>query len=225
MLQDLLALFYPNLCAGCSKNLLKNEKVICIDCRASMPRTDFHTFRENPVHKLFRGRTKVESSTSLLYFIKGAGVQHMLHELKYKGNTELGEELGNELGNVLKDSDYFRGIDAVIPVPLHPQKERKRGYNQSMVIAKGVAKSMEIEASKNLIRKANSDSQTRKSRYERWRNVETVFAVKNPESLKGKHILLIDDVITTGATIEACVNELLKLDGTKVSVATLACTQ
>ncbi len=225
MLQDLLALFYPNLCAGCGKSLLKNERVICIDCRASMPRTDFHTFRENPVHKLFRGRTKVESSTSLLFFNKGAGVQQMLHELKYKGNTEIGEELGCELGAVLKNSEYFKGVDTVIPVPLHPKKEKKRGYNQSMVIAKGVARSMEIEASKNLVKKAHSDSQTRKSRYERWQNVETAFGIKNPESLKGKHILLIDDVVTTGATIEACVNELLKLDGTKVSVATLACTQ
>lgn len=225
MLQDLLSLFYPNLCAGCSKSLLKNEKVICIDCRASMPRTDFHTFRENPVHKLFRGRTRVESSTSLLYFNKGAGVQQMLHQLKYKGNTELGEELGNELGSALKDSAYFQGIDAVMPVPLHPKKEKARGYNQSMLIAKGVANTLQVEASKNLVRKTNSGSQTRKSRYERWENVETAFAIQNPEKLKGKHILLIDDVVTTGATIEACVNELLKLDGTKVSVATLACAQ
>lgn len=225
MLQDLLSLFYPNLCAGCNKSLLKNERVICIDCRASMPRTDFHTFRENPVHKLFRGRTNVESSTSLLYFNKGAGVQKMLHQLKYKGNTELGEELGNELGSAIKDSAYFQGIDAVIPVPLHPKKEKLRGYNQSMLIAKGVAQSLQVEASKNLVRKTNSGSQTRKSRYERWENVETAFAIKNPEKLKGKHILLIDDVVTTGATIEACVNELLKLDGTKVSVATLACAQ
>lgn len=223
MLQELISLFYPNLCAGCGSSLAKNERVICIDCRASMPRTDYHRFRENPVHTLFKGRTRVESATSLLYFNKGAGVQKMLHQLKYKGNTDLGEELGCELGSALKNSEHFQGIDMVMPVPLHPSKERKRGYNQSMVIARGVSKSLEVEAGKNLIRKSSTETQTRKSRYDRWQNVSEVFGVKNPEKIKGKHILLIDDVVTTGATLEACVNELLKQDGTKVSIATIAC--
>lgn len=223
MLQNLISLFYPNLCAGCGNSLLKNERVICISCRASMPRTDFHRFKENPVFKLFRGRTRVEASTSLLYFNKGASVQQMLHQLKYRGNIELGEELGGELGSVLKDSEFFKDVDVVMPVPLHPAKERKRGYNQSMVIAKGVARVMEVEASKNLVRKSFTQTQTRKTRYERWQNVSEVFEVKNGKQIRGRHVLLIDDVITTGATLEACVNELLKEDGTKVSIATLAC--
>ncbi len=223
MLRDFISLFYPNLCAGCQRSLVRRERVLCIDCRLTMPRTDFHTFRENPVHRLFRGRTQVESSTSLLYFHKGTGVQQMLHQLKYKGNTDLGEELGQELGRTLKKSELFAGIDAVIPVPLHPKKEKQRGYNQSMVIAKGVAVALEVQTRKNLVRSANTSTQTRKSRYERWQNVETVFKIKNPASLEGKHILLIDDVVTTGATIEACANELLKIPGTKVSIATVAC--
>jgi len=223
MLRELLSLFYPNLCAGCRRSLVKNERVLCTDCRISMPRTDFHTFRDNPVHQLFRGRTKVESSTALLYFHKGSGVQHMLHELKYKGNAELGEVLGQELGKTIKNSDLFKGVDTVLPIPLHPKKEKKRGYNQSMLIAKGVAETLSVQARKNLVRNANTSTQTRKSRYERWQNVETVFSIRNPKSLHGKHILLIDDVVTTGATIEACVNELLKLPGTKVSIATIAC--
>jgi ComF family protein len=190
-----------------------------------MPRTDFHTFRDNPIQKLFWGRTSVESSTSLLYFNKGAKVQQMLHQLKYKGNTEIGEMLGQELGRSMNNSEYFKGITAVIPVPLHPKKEKLRGYNQSMMIARGVASMMAVETRKNLVKRTSTDSQTRKSRYDRWQNVESVFEIKEPESLYGKHILLIDDVVTTGATIEACVNELLKLPGTKVSVATIACAQ
>lgn len=223
MFQDLLSLFYPHLCAGCQLPLTRHEKVLCLDCKVTLPRTDFHRFKENPVQKLFWGRVQVQSSTSLLYFNKGGKVQHMLHQLKYKGNTEVGSLLGKELGSSLKNSELFQNIDTVIPVPLHPQKEKSRGYNQAQLIADGVAETLSIKSGKQLKRKTFTATQTKKSRYDRWQNVETVFQISEPELLYNKHILLIDDVVTTGATIEACANELLRVPGTKVSIATLAC--
>lgn len=223
MFQDLIALFYPHLCAGCQTPLTKNEKVLCLDCKTSLPRTDYHRFKENPVQKLFWGRVMVESATSLLYFNKGGKVQHMLHQLKYKGNTEVGTLLGKELGSSIKNSELFKGVDAVMAVPLHPKKEKIRGYNQAQLIADGVAETLQIKSGNQLKRKEFTSTQTKKSRYDRWQNVETVFNLTNPESLKDKHVLLIDDVVTTGATMEACIAELLRVPGIKVSVATLAC--
>lgn len=224
MFKDLIALVFPNNCAACNATLYRNEKTLCTKCRFDLPKTNFHDFLENPLAKLFWGKLNIEAVTALYHFDKGARVQHLLHELKYKGNTNVGEVLGSILAHDLKKSEQFSSIEGVVPVPLHPKKQRKRGYNQSYFIAKGISETMEIPVmDKSLIRVQHSESQTRKSKFNRWRNVETVFDVKKEETLRGKHILLVDDVITTGSTLEACATQLLKVDGVKVSIAALAC--
>jgi len=172
-----------------------------------------------------RGRVKLENVSAYFYFSKGGKVQHLMHQFKYRGRHEIGVYFGKLYGTDLKQADSFRDVEMVIPVPLHPKKLRKRGYNQSEKFGAGLAQSMEIALeSKILIRTYASETQTRKSRFSRWENVKEIFTVKEPEKIANKHVLLVDDVITTGATMEACANHLLEVEGTRVSVASLACT-
>lgn len=219
---DFLGLFFPELCVVCNKHLLVQEKLICTECLYHLPKTNFHNDAENPVAQLFWGRTKLEHATAYFYFNKGSQYQEMMHHFKYHGKKEIGFILGKTFGLQLKDSP-FNDIDIVIPVPLHPKKLKKRGYNQSDWIAMGIANSLEKMASTdNLIRSVETTTQTRKSRFERWQNVDNIFRLKEPDLIKGRHILLVDDVVTTGSTLEACANAILEIDGTKVSIATLA---
>jgi len=223
LFDDLISLFYPQLCAGCNTSLLKGEEVLCLNCLADLPRTNYHLYQENPVSQLFIGRVNITLATSFCRFDKGGRLQHLLHQLKYKGNREVGYKMGLLLGFDLIQSTLYQDIDAIIPVPLHPQKERKRGYNQSVEICKGLAESMNRPViTGNLVREVHTASQTRKGRFERWENVSGIFNVKNSMSLTDKHLLLVDDVVTTGATLEACCEPLLKIPGVKVSIATLA---
>lgn len=223
MVREILSLFYPSLCAACREPLLKNERIICATCMMELPYTEFHYEKDNPVEKLFWGRAPVHFATALCYFRKSGRVQEMLHQLKYKGNTRVGELLGIELGKQIKSSPYFGQIDLIAPVPLHPGKERSRGYNQSLFIAQGIADITEIELQPDLLRRVkNNSTQTKKSRFDRYKNVETIFLVEEPEVIYGKHILLVDDVITTGATLEACCNIVLQEKDTRVSIATAA---
>ncbi|MFA5416982.1 MAG: ComF family protein [Bacteroidales bacterium] len=225
-LSDLLGLVFPNLCAACGQPLVRNEKVICIACSYNLPRTDFHRFDDNPVSRIFWGRVNLHSATSFLYFNKGGKVQHLIHQLKYKGNKEVGLHLGAMLGTDLKSDGLMKDIEVIIPVPLHPKKQHLRGYNQSDQIAKGISEAMAIPYSiHNLIRNTFTESQTKKSRYSRWQNVSGKFTVLFPHKLEGKHVLLVDDVLTTGATLEACAQELAGVSGIKISVATLAYAQ
>ncbi len=176
--------------------------------------------------QIFWGRLPLHSATSFLFFNKGGNVQHLIHRLKYKRKPEVGIYLGRLMGFQLMDSPLFAEVDLIIPVPLHPKKERIRGYNQSEIIGKGLEQSMKaVLSTGNLIRSVHTSSQTKKSRYGRWENVKGIFEVKNPEILKGKHLLLVDDVITTGATLESCANTLLEVPGIKLSVASLAYAQ
>lgn len=224
MLRNLVELFFPNNCAGCKTALLKNEDTICTRCLSELPYTDYIHYADNPVAKIFWGKLKVEAACSFLHFTKTTTVQKLLHELKYKGNKQVGYVLGYMMGKALLKNEVFTTIDYIIPVPLHPKKERKRGYNQSWLIVQGIADAMNIKAlEKAVIRNINTESQTKKSRFKRWENVESIFRVKDKEILSNKHILLVDDVITTGSTIEACLQEILKTEGTKASIATLAC--
>ena len=216
-------LFYPRVCAVCSTDLFQGEHVICLSCIYKIPQTRFWNDAENPVAQTFWGRVNIENACAYFFFTKGSKYRPLLHKLKYQGQREIGFELGLQLGQALVQSSLYTGIDYVVPVPLHPKKLRIRGYNQAEVIAEGVAKAMGVALStKHLIKTEFTETQTRKTREERVKNVGESFRVVNQVEIVGKHLLLIDDVITTGATLEACAIKLLEVEGCKVSVAALA---
>ena len=220
---DLINLLFPLLCNACGEHLHYGEKEICSHCLYDLPYTDFHLHAHNPVAQQFWARVPCNAAMAMLYFKKGNKVQNLMHSLKYKGKTDLGRILGNLMGEKLRSSKAYEGIDVIIPVPLHAKKEKLRGYNQSLFIANGIAEVLGIPVKNaNLLRRKATASQTKKSRYTRYENMESVFEVWQPEELKDKHILLIDDVITTGATLEACSNALLNVGIKKLSIATLA---
>lgn len=222
IIEDFVSLFFPRICYSCGNSLYKHEEVICTYCRFRLPKTNFHLESDNPVSRMFWGRVNIESASAFLYYRKKGRVQKLIHQFKYKGKKEIGPYIGKIFGDSLKSSELFYDIDMIIPVPLHPKKKRKRGYNQSELFGKGISESMGINMLTNiLIRKVSSSTQTKKSRYKRWENVENIFVVRNSENIKGKRILLVDDVVTTGSTLEACAQALLKVDGVKVSVGTM----
>lgn len=222
-INDLLNLFFPNYCQSCGNTLVAQEEIICFHCLYSLPKTGFHFHADNPIARLFWGRANLHSASSFLFFSKGGKLQHLIHSLKYKGRGETGILLGKLYGRELLKSDLFNKAEIIIPVPLHPAKQRIRGYNQSEQIAKGLCDSMGLPLqANNLIKIVNSNSQTTKTRYERWQNVKDTFRIREPKQLEGKHILLVDDVLTTGATIEACALKLIDIPETRVSAVTLA---
>ncbi|QGY43774.1 ComF family protein [Maribellus comscasis] len=222
-IDDLLELFFPSLCITCENRLAGGERFLCFDCWQDLPVTNFHLNVENKVAQLFWGRVQIHSATSYFSYKKGSRYQKLIHFIKYKGMKELGFEIGQRFGFILKESENFCNVDSVVPVPLHPKKYKSRGYNQSEWIARGISKSMGIPVStQNLYRKIFTSTQTRKNRFERWQNVEGIFGIKNPQEFEKKQILLIDDVVTTGSTLEACAFQLLKIKGVKVAIATLA---
>ena len=222
-IEILLNLFYPKLCAACGTPLLQQEKYVCTQCLYYLPKTNYHYTDENPVEKVFWGRAEINAATAYYFFEKESRFAKIIHQLKYRGNKEIGIEMGKIFGAELKESSRFNEVDLIIPVPLHWKKLKKRGYNQSEYIASGIAESMGIPIdTKTLYRAVETETQTRKSRYERWENVENIFRLRSVDKIAGKHILLIDDVITTGATLESCATTLLKENNTKVSLATLA---
>jgi len=223
LMDDVIGLFFPRLCNACQALLFKNEEIICTRCLLSLPRTNFHLHHDNPVMETFWGRIPLESATAYLYFSKAGHVQHLIHQFKYKGQLEAGRMLGRMFGKDLLQSPYLKNVEIIIPVPLHWSKKKARGFNQSEIFGQEIATVMGIPLlSDVLIREKATATQTRKSRFERWQNVNYVFSVINPAKIEGKHILLVDDVITTGATIEASASALLEVPGTKVSVAFLA---
>lgn len=217
-------LFFPRVCAACGNTLMRDEEVVCLTCRQTLPKTGYETFPENPSAQLFYGRVRLNAVTSCFFFSKSGKVQHLIHELKYKGNHEAGVFLGQEIGKSIKEVPAFANIDYLVPVPLHPKRQRKRGYNQSEMIARGINQVTDIPVSThNLVRVVNTATQTHKTKEERYENVKDIFAVNKPEELEGKHVLLIDDVLTTGATLTSCASKLLTIPDIKVSVATAAC--
>ncbi len=222
-LKDFAGLIYPKVCCSCSNVLHYDEEVICTYCLYDLPETNFHNDPDNKLSRVFWGRVPLEAVTALFYYQKGSKVQKLIHELKYRGKREVGIYAGKLLASRLKTTDSWRNIDIVLPVPLHPKKERQRGFNQSEYFARGIAEGLGIRLSvNNLVRQFHSESQTRKSRFMRWKNVETVYNVKNSGLFENQNLLLVDDVITTGSTIEACAQKLLETEGTKVWVAALA---
>jgi ComF family protein len=216
-------LLFPRLCVTCGDKLFEQEEWICLNCLHHLPRTNYHLQKNNPVAQIFYGRVPIELATSFFAFKKGSIYQSLLHNLKYKGMKELGAEMGQLFGIDLIQSPEFSAIDLICPVPLHPSKEKKRGYNQSWWIAMGMAKQMGKELNdQNLIRATATATQTKKSRFERWMNVEGIFQLNHPDDFSGKHVLLVDDVVTTGSTLEACAQAILSETDAKISIATLA---
>ena len=219
-LEDFISLLYPRVCAACGNSLFKNEGIVCTSCLYHLPKTNYHLMDESPLDKVFWGRSKLAYTAALYFFQKKGKVQHLIHQLKYKGRTDVGIFMGEILGNDLKKSAHFADIDAVVPVPLHLAKQRKRGYNQSEQFAIGLASAMNIDMdATSFIRTVDTQTQTRKSRFARWENVKEIFHVADAGKLANKHLLLVDDVITTGATLESAANILLQIEGVKLSIA------
>jgi ComF family protein len=216
-------LVFPELCAACSNSLFNNEQAICNRCIRSLPLSYYHTDAANPVIKTFWGRIPLQYASSQYIFRKGTAIQDLLHAIKYGNREDAAITAGKLIALDAMNYEWFQEIDLLIPVPLHPAKEKKRGYNQSEALCKGISiVSQKMLLTNQLIRTENTATQTKKGRFQRWENVEYVFKVAQPPLLENKHVLLIDDVITTGATIEGCGYVLLQVDGLKLSVLSLA---
>lgn len=219
----LFHLFYPHLCMGCGNDILDRESFLCFTCFQNLPHTNFAAFEGNPVEKIFFGRIPVEAAMCEFYFSKHSSIQNLIHEFKYKGNRQVAKFLGNLIGKSLTASTRFEGITAIVPLPLYREREKKRGYNQAELLSDGIAEVYNAPVmSRSVIRIKNTESQTQKKRVQRWENVVGGFAVVDESMLSGKHVLLVDDVITTGATMEACAQAILQVPRVKVSIALLA---
>lgn len=219
--ESFVHLLFPHVCSGCGSDLLSKESVLCMHCLADLPVTDFEKHNNNPVEKIFHGRLKLINATGQFYFTKESLIQRLMHQFKYRSNKELGIQLGRMMGISLKESRRF-DVDALIPLPLFPAKEKRRGYNQAAVLCEGMKETMNIPVLYNVItRPQHTDTQTKKGRIERWKNIDGKFEMINADLIRNKHILLVDDVVTTGATLEACGAELLKADNVRLSLATL----
>lgn len=224
--KDIFQLFFPDVCLSCKSQLSKNETVICTKCRHDFLLTNSTDKPENIIEKSFYGRVKIEEATALFYFHKKGQIQQLIHELKYRGHQEIGILFGNWLGNELIESNRFKNIDCIVPVPLHRKKFIKRGYNQLTKFGNSLSSILKLPYIENKLSKIETtETQTHKSKIARWKNVKEQFHLTDATFFENKHILLIDDVITTGATIEACSNELLKSKNVKISIAVMAYTE
>lgn len=221
---DFVDLFYPNVCLACSQKLVADEEVVCFKCESELPQTEHWNNPENPLMKRFWGRVNLQGAVALYQFQKGELVQHLLHQLKYRNRTDVGLYLGKTIGHLLKDEQSaIKDIDLVVPVPLHWKKFQKRGYNQCDSFAEGIATVLDIPwTSTALERMQENISQTKINRFDRYSNVAEIFGVANGDELKNKHVLLVDDVVTTGATAEACMQTILSVEGVRVSFASIA---
>jgi ComF family protein len=213
-------LFYPQVCLGCGSDLVNNKQLICLHCLHQLPYTRFQFHAANPVEKIFWGRLPVQHAAGIFYLTKDSMLEKLLYQLKYKGRKEVGEYCGQLMGEAIRNT-AFATVDALIPLPLFPKKERMRGYNQAAMICEGIAGVTNIPVWKHAVQRVSStDTQTRKNRVERWANMQGRFDVPDAAKIAGRHLLLVDDVITTGATLEAC-GTVLADAGAKVSVLTL----
>jgi ComF family protein len=221
LFSDFISLFYPNYCYGCKGALVKGEDTLCTRCLFDLPKTNYHKNSSNPLKERLAGRLNLDHALAFLKFRKEGIVQHLLHELKYNNRPEVGIRLGRQYGYELKQNN-IDNFDLIVPVPLHESRKRKRGYNQSSKFAEGLSQSLGVLWDEHIsLRKTSTATQTRKTKAERWNNVKDVFDVRGTTSIKNKHILLVDDVITTGATIEACGSHLLE-QGCTLSIACIA---
>ncbi len=217
-------LFFPKVCEACKCVLKDNEATICTLCRHDLPVTSFHLDGKEDVKKILYGRVQLEQATSLLHFSKKSIVQQLLHSLKYKGHEEISRFFGKWLGAELSGLKAYEGVDVVVPVPLHKSKQRQRGYNQVALFGKEIAKALNVAYNdKILVKTSASKTQVFKNRTKRTNNNDKlVFSIQDKAQLKDKHVLIVDDIITTGATIEACASQLHSIEGVKISLATIA---
>lgn len=224
---DFFRLFFPNLCAVCMSNLLKGEEVMCLPCESKLPLTYNWKEDQNRMMLKMQGRVACRAMAALLVFRKNGMAEPLIYSLKYKGRTDVGEYLGKIFARHLLEPDsVIRGIDLVIPLPLHWKKERKRGYNQCEPVARAIAEIMQVPCVTTAMRRTEENiTQTRLKRYDRWGNVEGIFEVVDEAALKNKHVLLVDDVFTTGATSEACMQAMVNIPGTSVSFVALGCRE
>lgn len=224
--KNLLNTLFPVFCNGCSDLLLKNENVICAKCNHNLPFTYHHNVKKTEIHSAFYGLVPFEFGASILYFTKKGISQNLIHNLKYRNRQEVGTFLGNLYSNELMNVAIFKEIDFIIPVPLHKKRLHERGYNQVTTFCKAIEKNLTIPVLDDvLVKTQNLKSQTNKSKEGRIENSKNVFSIENQDKIEGKHILIVDDVFTTGATIEACAKEILKIKNTKISILTMAYSQ
>ncbi len=220
---DLLSVIFPDYCANCGYILGNGETFLCFSCRGNLPETQLHLQKNNRIVKQFYGQCDLFCATSLFYFHKNSAVQHLIHELKYKGREEIGVWLGRWLGEKIKHIKEFQQTDTIIPVPLHKNKLKKRGYNQVALFGKELARILQVDYIDDVLVKIQSNTtQTQKDLWGRFRDSKDIFSIQNKEKIAGKNILLVDDLITTGATIESCYRQLLKAENVKMGIATMA---
>ena len=222
-IDDLLNIVFPKLCCICEEALTKNEDLICFHCRSELPKINLKNYKSNEITTRFVGKMEIDFGASYLHFLKSGISQKMLHQFKYKNYPEIGEIIGKWFGYELLKANINKETDIIIPVPLHPRKQRKRGYNQSHYFAKGISEALNIPTDFNsLIRTQYQKSQTHKTKEQRWKSVENAFKVIDPKKVENKRVLLVDDVITTGATLEACGFQLLNSGAAGLGIATMA---
>ena len=225
LVENLSSLIYQKLCVICGEPLVENERFFCFACFLKLPETHYHLIPENQAIERLAGKVSLSKASSYFYYNKEGVAQKLVAEIKYRGNQHFGKWIGSYIANNMISSDFFEGIDYLVPVPLHKSKEKKRGFNQAEKIAEGIAQATGIKLeTKNVFRGKANISQTRKSVFDRWKNTQNLFDMKDPKLFEEKHILLIDDVLTTGSTLEALAQCLLKSHGVKISILTLAVT-
>ncbi len=219
---SLLHLAFPHVCAGCGTDALAGNTPLCAACLHRLPQTHFAAHADNPLEKTFWGRLPVSSATATYYFTKASLMQRLMHQFKYRGNKELGRLLGRQMGMDILKSARFGAADALVPLPLFAAKERQRGFNQASILCEGISEVTKWPVLEYaVVRNAATESQTRKSRAARWQNIEGRFDVADAAAFANKHVLLVDDVITTGATLEACGRAIVNVPGSRLSIATL----
>ncbi len=220
--KEFFNLFFPNCCPVCDAKLLPEEEGVCLKCLFKLPRTNNFKENENTVETRMAGRFPFQRIATFCIYNKGGMLPPLIHQLKYNNNKEIGILLGKIYGKDILNSDFTSGIDYIVPVPLHPKKQKRRGYNQAEMIARGLSESTKISISTdNLFRPIFNPTQTKRTKAQRWENVKGIFELREPQKYAAKHILLVDDVITTGSTIEACCSALLAAAEVKISVAAL----
>ena len=222
-IRDFITLFYPTLCISCSDALIGNEQFLCSECLQKLPKTNHWQHSNNTAYNQLAGKIPIQRAAAWLYYSKGGMAQQIIAEIKYRGNRVFGKWISSRLAEELASFDFFDDINLLIPVPLHSKKLRQRGFNQTEIIAQGISKITHIPIDINhLYRGKANETQTKKGLYERWRNTQSIFQVRQAEDLKDKHLLLIDDVLTTGSTLESCTHALLECPNVRISVLTIA---
>jgi len=225
MTLSLSHLLFPQVCPGCGSEFNEANQLVCLRCHHKLPVTQFHHLSGNPIEKIFWGRVPISAASCHYYFNKQSILQKIIHQFKYEGKKKVGEYFGKQMADALLQSDRFTALDALVPLPLHDKRQKERGYNQTFVLCESMAERMRLPVLSNVMKRISATTtQTRKSRIDRWKNMEGKFQLIDKDLLRNKHVLLVDDIITTGATLDACASELLLVENIRISIAALAYT-